>query len=135
VAITLGSIILPATLVWEDELTWTPIVQSVTPSLTGAPIIQIGVWQAGRPITLVGKSDGNAHTGAILRSALLTLKTALEVAGATWTLTLHDGRTFSVCAAENPLDVEPLPVLRSFAAANPASNRWYLIRALRLLTV
>ncbi len=30
--------------------------------------------------------------------------------------------------------MEPLPVYRSFGPANPASDRWYLIRALRLQT-
>ena len=134
-AITLGAIILPATLVWEDEFTWSPVAQSTEYSLTGALIVQEATKLAGRPITLVGKSDSNAHTGGISRTDLLALQTALNVTGATWTLTLHDARTFTVAAQQDPLDAEPLPVYRSFFPANPTGERWYLIRALKLQTV
>lgn len=134
-AITLGAITLPATLVWEDEFAWSPVAQSTEYSLTGALIVQEATKLAGRPITLVGKSDSNAHTGGISRTDLLALQTALSVAGASWTLTLHDARTFTVAAQQDPLEAEPLPVYRSFSPANPASDRWYLIRALKLQTV
>lgn len=134
-AITLGAITLPATLVWEDEFTWSPVALSTEYGLTGALIVQESTKLAGRPITLVGKSDRNAHTGGISLTALQTLKTALNVAGAQWTLTLHDARTFTVMAAADPLTVDPLPVYRSFAPANPTGDRWYLIRALKLITV
>lgn len=134
-AITLGAITLPATLVWEDEFAWSPISQSIEYSLTGALIVQEATKLAGRDITLTGKSDSNAHTGAIFRTNLLVLQTALAVSGASWTLTLHDARTFTVAARENPLEVEPLPVYRSFFPANPTGDYWYLIRALRLRTV
>lgn len=134
-AITLGAITLPATLVWEDEFAWSPVVQSTEWSLTCALIVQEATKLAGRPITLVGKSDSNAHTGGISRTDLLALQTALIVAGASWTLTLHDARTFTVAARQDPLDAEPLPVYRSFFPANPTGERWYLIRALKLQTV
>jgi hypothetical protein len=134
-AITLGAITLPATLVWEDEFSWSPVAQSAEYSLTGALIVQEATKLAGRPITLAGKSDGTAHTGGISRTNLLALQTALAVAGATWTLTLHDSRTFTVAARENPLEAEPLAVYRSFFPANPTGDRWYLIRALKLQTV
>lgn len=135
-AITLGAIPLPDTLVWEDEFEWTPIQETNEFSLTGVPIVQQGVKQAGRPITLTGKSDGTYHTGALTRSALMALQTALSAAGATFTLALHDGRTFTVAPRHEAgaLDAEPLPVFRSFSAANPASDRLYLIRSLKLQT-
>ena len=44
---------LPDELLWEDELKWSPIVMSVAYSLTGAMLLQKGVKQGGRPITLV----------------------------------------------------------------------------------
>ena len=134
-AITLGVITLPATLVWEDEFSWSPVAQSTEYGLTGSLILQEATKLAGRPITLVGKSDGTAHTGGITLTNLRTLKTALDVAGATWTLTLHDARTFTVAARQDPLEAEPLPVYRSFFPANPPGDRWYLIRALKLQTV
>lgn len=134
-ALTLGAITLPPTLVWEDEFTWSPVAQSTEYGLTGALIVQESTKQAGRFITLIGSSDGLAHTGGISRTALIALQAALAVAGASWTLTLHDARTFTVIARADPLSVEPLPVYRSFGPANPASDRWYLIRALRLMEV
>jgi hypothetical protein len=134
-AITLGVIALPDTLVWEDEFTWSPVAQSAEYGLTGALIVQAAARLAGRPITLVGKSDGTAHTGGISRTNLLALQTALDVADATWTLTLHDDREFTVMARDNPLQADPLPVYRGLWPANPTGNRWYLIRALRLQTV
>ncbi len=134
-AILLGSLTLPATLVWEDEFTWTPVAQSSDYSLTGALIVQTSTKLAGRPITLTGKSDGTYHTAGLSRADLLTLKTALDVTGATFTLTLHDARTFTVMAATDALQAEPLPIFRGFAPADPASDRWYLIRSLKLMTV
>lgn len=39
---------------WMDEFSWSPIVQTVDLSVTGASLVQVGVRQAGRPITLQG---------------------------------------------------------------------------------
>ncbi|HOX59645.1 MAG TPA: hypothetical protein PLC99_22415 [Verrucomicrobiota bacterium] len=134
-AITLGAITLPATLVWEEEFTWSPVALSTEYGLTGKLLVQVSTKLDGRPITLVGKSDGTAHTGGISLTNLKTLQTALNVAGAQWTLTLHDARTFTVIAAADPLTVEPLPVYRSFFPANPTGDRWHLIRSLKLITI
>lgn len=51
------SIDLPKDLQWEDELTWNKVDQSTEFSLTGALLIQEGVRQKGRYITLIGKDD------------------------------------------------------------------------------
>ncbi len=48
---------LPKDLEWVDESSWSPIEQSTEYSLTGAFLIQEGVKQKGRAITLVGKDD------------------------------------------------------------------------------
>lgn len=45
---------LPDDLDWQDEFSWSPVVQTAEPSVTGAVLVQIGTRQAGRPITLVG---------------------------------------------------------------------------------
>lgn len=133
-AITLGAITLPDGLTWEDEFAWSPVEQSSEYSLTGALIVQESTKLAGRPITLTGQSDGQNYTVWISRTNLLSLQAALNVAGARWTLTLHDARTFTVMAAPDPLDAEPLPVYRSFTPASPASGHWYVLRSLKLLT-
>ena len=135
-AITLGAIPLPAGLFWSDEFAWTPVSLSTEYSLTGALLVQAATKQAGRPITLTGQSDGLNHTAWISRTNLMALKTALNVTGASWTLTLHDTRTFAVMAApDEPLDAEPLPVVRSFAPADPSGDRWYVLRTLKLIAV
>mgnify|MGYP001006359454 CR=1 FL=1 len=137
-AITLGAFVLPATMVWEDEFAWSPVAQTIEYGLTGSQIIDEAVKQAGRPITLIGQSDGNHHTGGIQRADLLTLRTTLYVVGAIHTLTLHDARTFTVTSVhggEGPITAVPLPVFGSIWPANPQSTRWYLLRAIRLITV
>lgn len=42
---------------WTDEFKWSPVKQTVTPSLSGALILQTGTLQAGRPITLESSDD------------------------------------------------------------------------------
>jgi len=41
-------------LAWTDEYSWSPVVQATAPSTTGALLVDVGVLQAGRPITLEG---------------------------------------------------------------------------------
>lgn len=140
--ITLGALTLPAGLVWSDEIAWSPVSASSTHSLTGALIVEVATKQAGRPITLIGQSSGNDHTAWITRANLLTLKAALEIADARYTLTLHDGRTFTVMARPDDtddkgsaVDADPLPVAGNFLPANPQTADWYVLRAVRLTTV
>jgi hypothetical protein len=133
-AITLGAITLPAGLMWADEFDWTPVMQSSDYSLTGALIVQTAGKLAGRPITLTGQSDGLDHTAWISRAALLTLQTALDGAGAEFTLTLHDARTFTVMA-NGPVKATPLPAYKSLRPANPDSDHWYVLESVPLITV
>lgn len=142
-AITLGALTLPHTLVWEDEFHWSPIAQTPLTDeyrgLTGAQIIHESERQGGQPITLIGQSNGNSHTGGILRSDLQTLYTLLHATSVSLTLTLHDARTFTVTGRHDgdrgPIDAVPLPAFGSIYPANPANTHWYLLRALRLRTV
>lgn len=48
---------LPDQLVWLDEFDWQPVQHDVEYSLTGALLVDVGVRQAGRPITLEGWDD------------------------------------------------------------------------------
>ena len=137
-AITLGVIVLPGGLAWSDELDWDPISQGVSYGLTGALIVEESAKQAGRPITLIGQSDGGRHTAWITRTALLALKAALEVAGATFTLTLHDNRTFTVMARHGDngaVEATPLPRTGAFLPADPDGDDWYVLKAVRLMGV
>lgn len=137
-AITLGVIALPDGLAWIDEQEWSPIDQQTSYSLTGALMVEEAEKQAGRPITLIGQSDGNTHTAWITRAALAALRTALDTPLAQFTLTLHDGRTFTVIPRRDgtgPLDAEPLPAVKSFFPRNPDDDYLYILKAVRLLEV
>lgn len=39
---------------WADEFSWTPVAQDAGYSITGALLVNVGLRQAGRPITLEG---------------------------------------------------------------------------------
>jgi hypothetical protein len=135
-AITLDALTLPDGLIWEDEFTWSPVAQSTDYGLTGALIVQESTKLAGRPITLAGQSSGNQSAACwITRAHLLTLQTALQVAGAEFTLTLHDARTFTVAPRQDPLDAEARPVVKSFLPADPDDDAWYWLKQVKLQTV
>lgn len=88
---SLDNVTLPDDLDWTDEFDWQPVSQVTTPTLTGALVVEEAALQAGRPITLV--SDGAAW---VTRATVKKLQALLAKAGETMTLTLSDGRTFSV---------------------------------------
>lgn len=73
---------------WSDEYAWSPVVQTVTNTLTGALIIETATKKTGRPITLATDS-GSTPAGLITRADLLQLKTWEAVPGQTLQLTLR----------------------------------------------
>lgn len=86
-AITLSrggvTLTLPDALDWSDEWAWTPVEQSSERSVTGALIVDVGVKQGGRAITLEGSEDA----AWIRRGDLLTLQQWAALPGEV--LTLH----------------------------------------------
>ncbi|MNV78610.1 hypothetical protein D3C71_1721070 [compost metagenome] len=52
--VTLNGLLLPDDLIWRDEFDWAPVEQVVTPTLTGALLVEETDKPEGRPITLVG---------------------------------------------------------------------------------
>jgi len=145
VAITLDALVLPSGLIWSDEHAWSPVAQSTDYTLSGALLVEEAAKLKGRPITLVGAKDGNDYTAWVMRaqayrgySSLADLRAALLVAGAQYTLTLHDGRTFTAAPrhdGDGPISVEPLPVYKSLAPADPQSGSLYAVNAIRLIEV
>lgn len=144
-AITLGALVLPAGLTWSDEHAWSPVAQATERTLSGALVLEESTKQKGRPITLSGAQDGAQYTSWIARgqpflgyASLESLRAALLVAEAAFTLTLHDGRTFAVAPrhdGDGPISAAPLPVYRSFAPANPGADSLYAVAAIRLIEV
>ncbi|MBK8123922.1 MAG: hypothetical protein IPK54_10295 [Dokdonella sp.] len=144
-SITLGALTLPDGLVWSDEHAWSPIAQSTEYGLTGSLIVDEAVKQAGRPITLAGAKDGSRYTAWVLLnqpfmgfSSLTDLRAALLVAEATFTLTLHDGRMFTVMPrhdGEGPIRVMPLAGFATLPPASPPAGWTYALDELRLIVV
>ncbi len=72
-------------LAWVDEFDWHPVEQSIEYSTTGAMHVDVGVKQAGRPITLQG-----SETEAWITRELSTTLAAWEaLPAAVFTLTLR----------------------------------------------
>lgn len=124
--IRLATVPLPADLEWVDEFAWTPVSQTITPTLTGALVIEEHALQAGRPITLVGGMEA----AWVARTTLLAL-TALLTPTRVMTLTLADNRLFTVMwrHGDKPLEAQPIVRLTPVAAED-----WYSL-TLRLVEV
>lgn len=113
---TLAAIEIPEDVWWTDEFDWTTHAQSVTRSLTGARIVQIGLKQKGRPITL----SSNERGGWVSRSLVLALQTQRAAAATPLTLTLADGRSFTVAHdLERPFIAAPLHPAADLGATSP----------------
>jgi hypothetical protein len=116
--ITLDALTLPEDLSWSDEYSWSPVVQSAEFSLTGALIIEEATRQAGRPLTLQSP-DGGAWTS---RTTVDALRAKLS-ANTSMSLTLHDGRQFTVRWRHSETPLEAAPVLEGLA--DPDSGTLY----------
>lgn len=80
--VTLNGLLLPDDLIWRDEFEWAPVEQVVTPTLTGALLVEETPKPEGRPITLVGHCP---------RATVLSLKALEAQVAQLLTLTLLDG--------------------------------------------
>lgn len=124
---TLGAVQLPRGMVWSDEFNWTAREAATEYSLTGALLIDVGVRQAGRPITLEAEDDA----GWIARSVVQALHTLCDAdPDAAHTLTLADGRVFSVQFAPGDA-ISAHPISRPEL---PPSTHPY-VATVRLITV
>ena len=113
---TLGSIAVPRGMVWVDEFDWVPVERAMTYSVTGALLIDEAPRSAGRPITLVGEVDA----GWVGRGVVVQLHALASATDATYTLTLADGRTFTVkFAPESPFEAKPVGRPELPTATNP----------------
>ena len=126
---TLDGLALPAGMIWQDEFDWSPTLSAQEYSVTGALVIDAGTRQAGRPITLAA-SDDRGWSG-MTRDKLITLRAKAAVAGATYTLQLADGRSFTV--AFRPGD-EPITARQVWDREVPPAD-WPYVVTLRLIEI
>lgn len=84
-------------LYWEDEFSWSPVVQTTAPSTTGALLVDVGLLKAGRPITLVGTDTQAWISHALCASlqawaALPAITLTLTLRGTTRTVIFDHAR-------------------------------------------
>lgn len=85
------TIALPDDIQWQDELEWSAVAQAAPQrTLSGGLVIQQGVKQNGRPVTLAG--DWAWHK----KADLLRLREWGDVPELVMTLAHPDGRSFDV---------------------------------------
>ena len=82
---------LPTSLEWIDEFDFSPVTQDVQRTIGGSFIIQEATLIKGQPITLQG-----GENVWMSRLDFITVQTLASVAGKELTLTLTDGRVFTV---------------------------------------
>ncbi len=119
--IQLDDLILPDELVWVDETDWTPVAQSEEYFLAGSLEVQASMKLAGRPITL-SRKDGEVWAS---RSLVLSLMALAAEPGKEMTLTLHDGRSFTVMFRHS--DGVPLAASQVVEYNNPSDAALYTL--------
>jgi hypothetical protein len=121
---TLDEIDLTDNLIWPDEYQFNQIEQFRDRSLTGGLIIQEGLKQYGRPITL---------EGWLPRATVDALVAKEATAGIEMTLTLPDERVFAVTFDRNSVAVEAAPIMQYTKASTDPT--WPYQVVVRLLTI
>lgn len=83
----MATLTLPDGLVRMDPHSWSPVRQSVSPTIEGALWIDVSTLQAGEPITLAGGSSGDQVWGVMTRGEFAALRAMADQAGQVFTLT------------------------------------------------
>lgn len=90
---------------WTDEFSWSPVEQSTEYSTTGALLVDVGVKQAGGPITL----DGVETKAWLARAECETLQAWARLPGIELTLTLRGvARTVMFDHAKKGFEATPI---------------------------
>ncbi|MEI4930734.1 hypothetical protein [Aeromonas caviae] len=108
--VTLNGLLLPDDLVWRDEFDWSPVEQVVTPTLSGALLVEETATPEGRPITLVGH---------VPRATVLLLKALEAQVAQLMTLTLLDGQQREVVWRRPGVVATPLIEMADPEAGEP----------------
>lgn len=120
------TVALPDALNWVDEFDWSPVEQTKTYTTTGALLIEEGVKQSGRPITLEGAEDRTWCT----RALVLQLRTWAATPGIVMTLNLR-GVDYTVTFDHEKGALQGLPVV--FYADGSWADADYYVPTLKFL--
>lgn len=125
-SIALDAIALPVDMIWVDEFDWSPVQQQGQYTLTGALVVETGIKQAGRPMTLVGGINAAWADRATVNALYAKLDDTPP-----FVLTLNDSSTHSVVFRHDSNPIEARPILDY---NNPAAEDYYSL-TLRLMQV
>ena len=118
-SITLDDLTLPDDLYWQDEFDWSPVSQSITPTITGALIVEENAFSEGREITLVsGDTFGWAPYALVS-----LLKSKESQINPVMTLGIN-GETRTVIWRRDPIAVEVKPLIQM---VDPDDHDFYLL--------
>lgn len=106
---------LPPELQWRDEFAWTRVEHSTDYSLTGSLVVQEGVRQDGRPITLYGGTGSAWAT----RSTIEALYALASIPNQVMTLNLW-GTVYSVIFRRPAIEAQEIVRI-----ANPTADQFY----------
>ena len=126
-SITLDAITLSNDLVWADQYTWCPVVQTSSFAVDGSLIIEVGSKLKGRKISLVGESN----VGWMPRSVIDALYAKVVNAGLVMTL-VYKGTTLSVVFdhEQGALNVE-----QAMGYCDPTTGDWIKVNSINFLVV
>lgn len=118
------TLVLDPDLAWTDEFDWAQVAQAIERSLTGALIVDVGVLDAGRPITLAPPADNAAWMS---RAALAQLRTWEAMPNLALTINLR-GTAFNVVFRRHDgLPIEAHPVVFVADPLPGGFGDWYLV--------
>jgi len=127
---------LPQDLEWTDEFTWSPVLQTVTTTLTGALVIQESVQKKGRPFTLQGKDD----MGWIKRSKAVELMRMRDTPALTlklqyveWNGTDYGTVLFEYHVMFRHYEAPVLELESALRFDDFEPNNWYKVRNLKFM--
>lgn len=114
-----GTLALPPHLIWTDRYDWAAPQSSLDYSLTGAALIDVGVRQSGRPITLAGGDTW----GWISKTDLDTLRALADVPGTAYQLAIHAEPARNVLFDHREVAVQARAVVDY---TDPIGSTWYV---------
>lgn len=118
-AITLDAVSLPIDLIWSDEYGWSPVVQNIKKSLTGALIIQEASQAKGRLITLRGTVD----SAWITKTTADLIKAKVDTADLIMSLNFH-GTIYQVMFSRSG-NRSPFETKEIYELADPDDDHIY----------
>lgn len=128
---TLNGISLPDDIQWIDEFSGHGVGQVISPTLTGALLVEETIQQKGRQITLA--SNGASWMRRSVVEQLQALVAAPLADGASLPLVWGDGRTFDVVFDRTRGPGFRAVEVKRLAAGVQTPDHWYTIE-LNLLT-